>query len=121
MLAVALGERQGWWRLPKAASSYFPLLLWLAFAVSSTPVYLITWKAVRRFGGRGLAVFALVAAATGPARDYQFAAVFPAWIDFSPGITPIIAIATIYALLGVVGHTVMRMVSGPAEGDSFAR
>jgi len=33
--------------------------LWLTFAVSYTPVDLITWRAARRFGGRGLAVFAL--------------------------------------------------------------
>jgi len=34
---------------------------------------------------------------------------------------PILAVATIYALLVVVGHAVMRIVSGPAQRDSFAR
>lgn len=120
VLAVALGENQGWWRVPQAGSSDFRLVLWLTFAVSCTPIYLITWRAARRFGGRGLAVFALAAAVIGPARDYKVAAMFPDWIAFSPGVAPILAVATIYALLVLVGHAVMRMVSGPAQGDSLA-
>jgi Kef-type K+ transport system membrane component KefB len=38
LLAVALGETQGWWRVPKAGSSHFQLLLWVGIAVSCTPV-----------------------------------------------------------------------------------
>jgi hypothetical protein len=119
VLAVARGENQGWWRV-QAGFSHFRLVLCLTFAVSCTPVYLITWRAARRFGGRGLAVFALAAAVIGPARDYTLAAMFPDWIAFSPGVAPILAVATIYALLVLVGHAVMRMVSGPAQGDSLA-
>jgi hypothetical protein len=114
LLAVALGENQRWWRVPKAGSSHFQLLLWIGLAVSSAPV-------ARRFGGGGLAVFALAAALIGPPRDYGIAAVFPDWIVFSPGITPVLAVATIYALLIVVGQTVMRFVAGPAQDDSLAR
>jgi hypothetical protein len=121
LLAVALGGTEGWWRVPKAGSSHFQLVLWLGFAVSCTPVYLITWRVARRFGGRGLAVVALVAAVIGPPRDYLLAAMFPDWIVFSPGIAPVLAVATIYALLVIVGHAVMRIVAGPAKGDSFAR
>jgi hypothetical protein len=121
LLAIALGETQGWWRVPKFGSLYFRLLLWLGVAVSCTPVYLITWRVARRFGGRGLAMFALAAAVIGPPRDYQVAAMFPDWIAFSPGIAPVLAVATFYALLVVVGHAVMRIVSGPAQGDSFSR
>lgn len=121
VLAVALGENQGWWRVPKAGFSHFRLLLWLSFAVSCAPVYLITWRAARRFGGRGLAVFAMAAALVGPVRDFQVAAMFPDWIVFSSGVAPILAVAAIYVLLVVVGHAVMRMVSGTAQGDSFAR
>ncbi|HTG29508.1 MAG TPA: hypothetical protein VK818_14920 [Methylomirabilota bacterium] len=121
LLAVALGENQRWWRVPKAGSSHFQLLLWIGLAVSSAPIYLITWRVARRFGGGGLAVFALAAAVIGPPRDYGIAAVFPDWIVFSPGITPVLAVATIYALLVVVGHSVMRFVAGPAKDDSLAR
>jgi hypothetical protein len=104
VLAVALGENQGWWRMPKADSSHFRLLLWLSFAVvSCAPVYLITWRTSRRFGGRGLAVLALAAAVIGPARDYHVAAMFPDWIVFSPGIAPIFAVAAIYVLSGDCG------------------
>jgi hypothetical protein len=120
LLAIALGESQGWWRVPKAGSSHFQLLLWLGVAVSGAPVYLITWRVARRFGGRGLAVFGLAAAAIGPPRDYLVTAMFPDWMVFSPGIAPVLAVATIYALLVVVGHAVMRIVAGPAQSDSFA-
>lgn len=121
LFALALGETKGWWRVPKTGSSHFQLLLWIGLAVSCAPVYLITWRVARRFGGLGLAVFALAAVVIGPARDYLVAAAFPNWIAFSPRIAPVLAIATIYALLVVVGHAVMRIVAGPAQGDSFAR
>jgi len=120
VLAVALGENHGLWRVPKAGSSHFWLLLWLAGAVSCTPVYLITWRVSRRFDGRGLAVFTLAAIAVGPVRDYQVAKMFPDWISFSEGIAPILAVAAFYVLLVVVGHAVMRIVSGPARGDALA-
>jgi hypothetical protein len=119
VLAVALGEAQNWWRVPKAHASPFWLLLWLGLAVSCSPVYLITWRVARRFGGRGLAVCALVSGIIGPPRDYFYAATFPSWMVFSLGITPVVADATIYVLLVVVGHGVMRMFAGPAQDDSL--
>jgi hypothetical protein len=97
------------------------LLLWLVLAVSSAPVYLITWRLAGRFGGRGLTVCVLAAAIIGPPRDYWFAATFPDWMVFSSGVVPVLADATIYALLVVVGHSVMRLVAGPAQRDSWAR
>lgn len=121
LLAVALGEAQNWWRVPKANSSHFQLLLWLGFIVSCAPVYLITWRVARRFRARGLAVCVLVSAIIGPAREYLFAVTFPRWIIFSAGMTPVLAVATIYALLVVVGHAVMRVAAGPAPCDPLAR
>ena len=121
LLGIALGEARGWWRIPKAGSSHFQLLLWLGFAVSCAPVYLITWRVARRFGGRGLAVCVLAVAIIGPPRDYLYAATFPDWMVFSPGIAPVLADAAVYALLVVVGHGVMRLVAGPARGDVLAR
>lgn len=121
LLALALGEARGWWQLPKAGSLHFQLLLWLGFAVSAAPSYLILWRVVRRFGGRGLAVCVLVATIIGPPRDYWIVAMFPAWMTFAPGIVPVLADAAIYVLFFVVGHAVMRIVVGPAQGDSLAR
>lgn len=121
LLAVALGEAQNWWRVPQANSTHFWSLLCLCLAVSNAPVYLITWRIARRFGRRGLAVCILTATILGPPRDYWFAATFPAWMVFSSGVVPVLADATIYALLVVVGHSVMRLVAGPAQRDSLAR
>ncbi|MEO6119080.1 MAG: hypothetical protein ABIP12_00205, partial [Terriglobales bacterium] len=52
LLAIALGETQGWWRVAKSASAYFPLVLWLGFMISSLPTHLILWRVVRHFGIR---------------------------------------------------------------------
>ena len=121
LLALALGEARGWWQLPKAGSSHFHLLVWLGFAVSAAPSYLILWRVVRRFGNRGLAVCVLVATIIGPPRDYWIVAMFPDWMTFAPGIVPVLADAAIYALFFVVGHAVMRAVVGPAQADALAR
>jgi hypothetical protein len=40
-------------------------------------IFLVTWRIARRFGGRGLAVVAFVAAVLGPVRDYRYMATFP--------------------------------------------
>jgi hypothetical protein len=121
LLSIALGEAWGWWRVPKAGVPHFQLMLWLGFTVSCAPVYLITWRIARRFGGRGLGVCILIVAIIGPPRDYLYAATFPAWMSFSPGIVPCLADSAVYVLLVVVGHAVMRMVAGHAQGDSLAR
>ena len=119
--AVALGEAQGWWRVPQSGVAHFYVLLWLGFAISCAPDYLIIWRVVRRFGGWGLAGCVLVSTIIGPPRDYWIAASFPAWMTFAPGITPILADAAVYALLILVGYGVMRLVSGTAQGDSLSR
>jgi hypothetical protein len=121
VLGVALGEAQGWWHVPTAGTSHFQLLLWLGLAVSCSPDYLMTWRVARRFGGRGLAVCVLGSAMIGPPRDYAIAAMFPDWMVFSPGVAPVLADASIYVLLIVVGHGVMRLIAGPAQSDSLAR
>jgi hypothetical protein len=113
LAGVVLGESQGWWRIPQAGVPHFYLLLWLGLAVSCVPTYLVLWRIVRRFGGRGLAVCVVVVTIIGPPRDYWIVAMFPRWMTFAPGIAPVIADATIYALLIIVGHVVMRLIAGP--------
>ncbi|MEO5937250.1 MAG: hypothetical protein ABIP81_08550 [Terriglobales bacterium] len=120
VLAVALGEAQGWWHVPHANLPYFQLLLWLGLAVSCSPAYLIAWRIVRRFGGRGFAACVLVSTMIGPPRDYWIAAMFPAWMSFAPGIAPVLADGAIYALLVIVGYGVMYWVAGPAGADALA-
>ena len=83
--------------------------------------FLVIWRIARRFGGRGLAVLAIVAAVIGPIRDKGFAERFPEWGSFAPGVVPVLAISASYVLAGVVGHGVMRLVAGPTKGDRLAR
>jgi hypothetical protein len=121
LLGIALGEARGWWNVPRAGTSHFQLLLWLGFTISSGSTYLILWRVVRRFGGRGLVVCVVVSTIIGPPRDYWITSMFPTWMIFAPSLAPVLADAAIYALLIIVGHVVMRLVVGPAQTDALAR
>jgi hypothetical protein len=118
---IALCQALGWWRVPFASTPYFVLLLYVALAISCSPIYLITWRVARRFGWRGLAVCVGVAAIIGPPRDFLIAAKYPQWMVFAPGVAPILADAVTYIAIVAVGHAVMRLVAGPAAEDPFGR
>jgi hypothetical protein len=118
---IALCENLGWWRIPATATPWFVPLFYVGLSVSLSPIYLVTWRIVRRFGWRGLATCLGIVAVIGPPRDYLFAATFPEWMVFGPGVAPIVADGATYVAIVGVGHAVMRLVAGPAAGDGFAR
>ena len=115
--AIALGEALGWWRVPTSRTPHFLVLGYLGFTISLAPIYLVTWRVARRFGSYGLAVSLGAVALVGPPRDYLFAATFPEWIVFAPGIAPVLGVAATYVGWVALGHAVMRLVAGPARGD----
>lgn len=117
MGAIVLGNTLGLWRVPIFWTPYFVALFYLALAISVTPIYLVTWRLARRFGWRGLAVFTCIVAIIGPPRDYLFAATFPRWMVFAPGIAPILADAATYVGIVAIGHAVMRLIAGPSHED----
>ena len=119
--AIIAGEAIGLWRdfLPSAHSLW--VLFYLGLAISLSPIYLITWRAARRFGWRGLGVCLIVAGVVGPPRDYLYVATYPAWGAFAQGVAPVLADAATYVGLVALGHAVMRLVSGPALGSRLAR
>jgi hypothetical protein len=117
MGAIALGNALGVWRVPIARTPYFLALFYLGLAISVTPIYLVTWRLARRFGWRGLLVFICIVAIIGPPRDYLFAATFPKWMVFAPGVAPILADAVAYIGIVAIGHAVMRLVAGPSRED----
>lgn len=118
---IALCEALGLWHIPFAATPYFLPVFFIGLAISLMPIYLVTWRVARRFGWRGLAVCVCIVAIVGPPRDYLYAATFPKWMVFAPGVAPILADAVTYILAVVVGHAVMRLVAGPARADRLAR
>ena len=118
---ISFCEALGWWRVPLASTPFQALLLYFGFAISCSPIYLVTWRIARRFGRRGLAIFTGVVTVIGAPRDYLVAAKFPEWMVFSPGIAPILADSVAYLLIVVVGHAVMRLVAGPSAADPLAR
>jgi hypothetical protein len=117
---VVLGEHVGWWHWLFPWEANFLTAMGINCALCAF-AFLITWRIARRFGGRGLAVLAVVAAVMGPIRDKSIAARFSGWGTFAPGVAPVLAISACYVLFGVVGHGVMRLVAGPAQGSPLAR
>lgn len=117
MGAIVLGNALGLWRVPITWTPYFVALFYLGLMISVTPIYLVTWRVTRRFGWRGLAVFIGIVAVIGPPRDYLFAATFPEWMVFAPGVAPILADAATYVGIVAIGHAVMRLIAGPSRSD----
>src|SRR5437867_3735738 len=117
MGAIVFGNAVGLWRVPIVWTPYFLTLFYVGLAISVTPIYLVTWRVVHRFGWRGLAVCLGVVAIIGPPRDYLYALKFPSWMVFAPGIAPILADAAAYVGMVAIGHAVMRLVAGPARED----
>src|SRR5258708_18419660 len=115
--AIVLGNALGLWRVPILWTPYFLVLFYLGLSISVTPIYLVTWRVDRRFGWRGLAVCLVVVAIIGPPRDYLYAAKYPAWMVFAPGVAPILADAATYIGIVAIGHAVMRLVAGPSRKD----
>jgi len=118
---IALCEALGWWRIPFASTPFLTAMLGVGLAISCAPIYLITWRIARKFGGRGLAVFAAIVTVIGPPRDYLIAMKHPEWMVFSSGAAPIIADAVTYLGIVLLGHAVMRFVSGASAADALAR
>ena len=121
MGAIILGNALGLWLVPIFWTPTFLTLFYLGFAISATPIYLVTWRLARRFGWRGLAVFIGIVAVIGPPRDYLFATTFPAWLVFAPGVAPILADAATYFGIVALGHAVMRLIAGPSSSDRLTR
>jgi hypothetical protein len=121
MGAIVLGNTLGLWRVPIFWTPYFLALFYLALSISVTPIYLVTWRVARRFGWRGLAVCLVVVAIIGPPRDYLYAAKYPAWMVFAPGVAPVLADAATYVGIVALGHAVMRIIAGPSRDDRLAR
>ncbi len=119
--AAFVSVRIGWWKLPLPSTAGFLALFYVGTAVSLSPIYPITWRVARRFGGRGVAMCLIAAAVIGPPRDYLIAAVHPEWLLFAPGLAPVLAVSGIYAGMVALGHVMMWLVAGPAREDRLAR
>jgi hypothetical protein len=117
MGAIVCGNALALWRVPIVWTPYFLLLFYFGLTISVTPIYLVTWRVVRRFGWRGMAVCLGLVAIIGPPRDYLYALKFPSWMVFAPGVAPIVADALAYIGIVAIGHAVMYLVAGSARED----
>jgi hypothetical protein len=120
IMVIVVCERAGWWHFTMHWEPNYLFQLGISVALGAF-VFLLTWRLARRFGGRGLAMALLLAALLGPVRDSAYMAMFPEWGYYAPGIAPMLAISVAYAVMGVVGHGLMRVISGPSTADPLAR
>jgi hypothetical protein len=118
--AMILGQALALWCISLPSTPIMWALFYLGLAISLSPLYLITWRVARRFGWRGLAVCLIVATVVGPPRDYLYAAVFPEWMVFARGVTPLLADAAAYLGLVALGHALMRFICGPSRESRLA-
>ena len=119
-IVIAVGERLDLLQLRIEWQPYFLTLLVLDLALCGW-VLLLVWRIVRRFGSRSLVAILIGGAFLGPPRDYWYMRHFPEWGYYAPGVGPVLAISATYVILVLVGHGVMRMISGPSREDPLAR
>ena len=115
--AILLGEARGVWRVALPSTPGVFVLFYLGFAISCSPIYLITWRVAGRFGWRGLAACLMFVGVIGPPRDYLYASIYPEWMVFAQGVAPILADAATYIAIVALGHAVMWLVAGPARRE----
>jgi hypothetical protein len=118
---IVLGEALGMWRVFLPSTPGVLVLLYLGFVISCSPIYLITWRVVRRFSWRGLALCFIFVGVVGPPRDYLYTAIYPEWMVFAGGVAPVVADAATYVAIVALGHAVMWLVSGAARGSPLTR
>ncbi len=116
----ALAHMQGWWYYPHEDTVVGPLAMYPVLIVMFAFLALIGWRVMRGFGPRGLAVFLGVLAVVGTLRDYFLAGKLMGFIVFAPGVLVPIIDAALWAGLTGLAIGVMRLVSGPAGGDTLA-
>jgi hypothetical protein len=117
----ALAHARGWWRYTSDDTPYGPLAIYPLLIVAFAFLALIGWRVIRRFGGRGLAVFLAILAVVGTLRDYLISGSLMGLIVFAPGAVLVVIDAFLWAGLTALAIAVMRAVSGPAQNDRLAR
>lgn len=116
-----LAHAMGWWRYPFVETAYGPPLIYPVGVLLFAALALVGWRATRRFGWRGQAVFLSAVTIGGTLRDYRIAAWLPQFIVFAPGLGTVLVDAACWAGLLALAQTVMSLVAGPVRGDALAR
>jgi hypothetical protein len=116
----AWGHARGWWRYTADDTPYGPPAIYPLLVVAFAFLGLIGWRVMRRFGGRGLAVFLGILAVVGTLRDYLIAGRLMGLVEFAPGVALAIIDGLLWAGLTALAIAVMLAVSGPAREDRLA-
>jgi hypothetical protein len=116
-----LCQTLGFWHYRSTDAPYGPLLMYPLAVVLFAVLALIGWRVTRRFGWRGQAVFLGAVTVVGTLRDYLVAGQALGIIVLAPGIVTALVDAVCWIGTVALAEAVMRLVAGPARGDSLAR
>jgi hypothetical protein len=117
----AFAHARGWWRYTSDDTRVGPLAMYPVLVVMFAFLALFGWIVMRRYDGRGLALFLVILAVVGALRDYFISGKLMGLIVFAPGVVLAIIDAALWAGLTALAIGVMRLVSGPAGDDRLAR
>src|SRR5689334_3833949 len=114
-----LARHTGWWTYPSTSDPpHPPLPVYIGQALIFVGIFaLIGWRVQRRFGARGVAVFAVVATLVGLARDFTVAAIIPGTIAWGDAPAAQLADLGAWGCVLIVALGVTRLVAGPASAD----
>ncbi len=112
-----LGNHAGWWFYPSCVDPpHPPLLVYIGQALIFVGGVALGGGSVqKRWGGRGLAIFAAVVCGAGFVRDMTVAAVFPQIIRLGPAPAAQLADLAAWSVVVMVGLGVTRLVAGPVR------
>ncbi len=115
-----LFQTLGFWHYPSTDQRYGPPLMYPLVVVMWATLALLGWRVMRRFGGRGQAVFLIATTVVGTLRDYLVAGQALGFIVFAPGPLTVLVDAGCWAGTTALAQAVMRVVAGPADADRLA-
>jgi len=108
-----LAHAAGWWSYPgMPGNAVVPWFWYAAAGLSAAGISLLGWRAWRRFGTRGLAVFLGLFTLYGMLRDWRVASAAGSIIHFAPGAVPWLADGTAWLSLMAVVLAIQLTLGG---------
>ncbi|HXI27260.1 MAG TPA: hypothetical protein VNG89_02520, partial [Vicinamibacterales bacterium] len=110
----------GWWHFSLTPMPDIPAVLFvIGFCAYGSTLALVSWRAARRYGWRGLVAIVSLFSVAGPVRDYLGAAMTDV-IVIAPGLRPALGWSVCWAVAVTMMYGAMRLVAGPARTDALA-
>ena len=126
ILRLRLDYTMGWWRSrfvesPDPLSLMSPALVFIPVTLYAAIPLVVSWRAARRFGWPGLAVWILGISVIGTFEERWGWDTYMRLMTLSGGMEAMLTNIALTALGLALGHSLMRIVSGPSKADALSR